>query len=165
MSNGNYENSAFPLTSGSSYNHYGQRGIEDGVVSGGEVHGSGVEIEKVVYITGDDFGGATSFDTQLTIPAGAIFREAIFEVDEAFTLGNADNVFNIGTNGSEATNGVSIANPDATGTTIDATGGGTWDPTAALAADTAVGVSVTGTTAGVTAGAGAAKVVIKYSKI
>lgn len=158
-----YENNAFPLTSGTAYNHYGARGTEDGVVSGGELPSAGVEKEVVVYITGDDFAGTTSFDTQLSIPAGALFKEATFDVSEAFTLGNADNVFNIGTNGSESTNGVSIANPDATGITQDTSGAGTW--AAALAADTAVGVSVTGTTAGVTAGAGKAKVVIKYVKI
>lgn len=145
------------------YNHYGPRDIEAGVVSGGDVHGSGVIFESVVYITGDDFNSTTSFDTQLTLPAGAVFKEATFDVTEAFTLGNADNVFNIGTNGSESTNGVSIANPDATGVTQDTSGAGTW--AAALAADTAVGVSVTGTTAAVTAGSGKAKVVIRYTKI
>ena len=39
MSNGTYENNAFPLTSGTAYNHYGQRGTEDGVVSGGNIFG------------------------------------------------------------------------------------------------------------------------------
>lgn len=158
-----YENNAFPLASGTSFNQYGPRGTEDGVVSGGQVHGNGVIQEKVVYITGDDFDSTTSFDTQLTLPAGSFFKEATFEVTEAFTLGNADNVFNIGTNGSESTNGVSIANPDATGVTQDTSGAGTW--AAALAADTAVGVSVTGTTAGVTAGSGKCKVVLRYTKI
>jgi len=160
-----YENNTMNLASGSAYNHYGKRGTEDGVVSGGSIHKDGIVQEAVVYITGDDFGGTTSFDTRLTLPAGAVFRDAVFEVGEAFTLGNADNVFSIGTNGSEATNGVEIANPDVAGTTVDSTGGGTWVPTAALAADTAVGVAVSGTTAGVTAGSGKAKVVIRYTKI
>lgn len=145
--------------------HYGARTTQSGgIISGGNLPGGeGAEKEAVIYITGDDFAGTTSFDTKLTLPAGSIFKEATFEVTEAFTLGNADNVFNIGTNGSESTNGVSIANPDATGTTQDTSGAGTWG--AALAADTVVGVSVTGTTAAVTAGAGKAKVVIKYVKI
>ena len=146
------------------FNQYGPRGTQDGVVSGGEVHGQGGGSRDVtVYITGDDFDGGTSFDTQLILPAGSIFEVATFEVTEAFTLGNADNVFNIGTNGSEVTNGCAIANPDATGTTQDTSGAGTWG--SALAADTAVGVSVTGTTAGVTEGVGKAKVVIRITKI
>lgn len=159
-----YENNAFPLASGSALNHYGKRGTEDGVVSGGEVHGQGGStFEKVVYITGDDFNSGTSFNTQLSIPAGAIPIEAVFEVTEVFTLGNADNVFNIGTDTSESTNGFALAQPDALGATKDTTGAGTW--AAALAADTSVGVSVTGTTAGVTAGSGKAKVIIRYTKV
>jgi|18_taG_2_1085343.scaffolds.fasta_scaffold05605_4 hypothetical protein len=159
-----YENSAFPHVTGSAKNYYGVRDSEAGVASGGEMHGQGgAERDVVVYITGDDFGGGTSFNTELIIPAGAIVESATFEVSEAFTVGNADNVFNIGTDGSELTNGVAIANPDVASTTQDTSGAGTW--AAALAANTAVGVSVTGTTAGVTAGSGRAKVVISYTKI
>lgn len=145
-------------------NQYGIRDTEAGLVSGGEVEGQGGStFEKVVYITGDDFAGGTSFDTVLTLPAGSFPIEAVFEVTEVFTLGNADNVFNIGTNGTESTNGFAIANPDVLGVTKDTSGAGTW--AAALAADTAVGVSVTGTTAGVTAGSGKAKVILRYTKI
>ena len=146
------------------YNQYGPRGTQDGVVSGGEVHGQGgTTFEKVVYITGADFNGTTSFNTQLILPAGAMPIEAVFEVTEVFVLGNADNVFNIGTDGSESTDGFAIANPDVLGATKDLTAAGTW--AAALAADTAVGVSVTGTAAAVTGTAGKAKVVIRYTKV
>ena len=144
-------------------NHYGPRGKEDGLASGGEVHKSGVEFEHVVYITGDDFAGATSFDTRLTVPAGSILRSALFEITEAFTVGNADNVINIGTNTSESTNGVAIADPETAEVTEDTSGAGTW--AAALAADTAVGVSVTGTTAAITVGSGKAKAVLRFAKI
>ena len=146
------------------FNQYGPRGTQDGVVSGGQLHGAGGSIfEHVVYITGDDFDGATSFDTQLVVPAGSYLDEAIFEITEVFTVGNADNVINIGTNGSESTNGVSIADPETAEVTIDTSGAGTW--AAALAADTTVGVSVTGTTPSVAAGSGAAKVVLRFRKI
>jgi len=144
-------------------NHYGPRGTQAGVKSGGQVHGNGTIEEYVVYITGDDFDGGTSFNTELTVKAGSVFKEAIFDVEEVFTLGNADNVFNIGTDTSESTNGVTIANPDATGVTEDTSGAGTWG--SALAAATAVGVSVTGTSAGVTAGLGKAKVRLRFAKI
>lgn len=145
------------------FNSYGPRGKQDGLLSGGQVQTSGTEYEAVVYIKGDDFNGGTSFNTQLTLPAGAFPIEAVFDVEEVFTLGNADNVFNIGTDTSESTNGFTIANPDTASVTVDTSGAGTWG--AALAADTAVGVSVTGTTAAVTAGSGIAKVIIKYRKI
>lgn len=143
--------------------HYGPRETEVGVASGGEVHGSGSIFEHVIYITGDDFDSGTSFDTQLVIPAGSLFKEALFEVSEAFTLGNADNVFNIGTNGSESTNGCQIANPDTASVTTDTSGAGTW--AAELAAATTVGVSVTGTTAAVTAGSGKAKCILRFFKV
>ena len=145
------------------FSSYGPRGTEDGVLSGGQVQGVGVEFEHVVYISGDDFNGTTSFDTRLTVPAGSILRSALFDVEEVFTLGNADNVFSVGTNGTEDTNGVDLAEPDALGVTEDTSGAGTW--AAALAADTVVGVLVTGTTASVAAGLGKAKVVLRFAKI
>ena len=153
---------AYENTAGLSvFNHYGPRNTQDGVVGGGKLCTAGAIEEMVIYISGDDFNGATSFDTQFTLLAGSVVLEAICEVTDAFTLGNADNDIYVGTNGSESTNyGMQIANPAATGTTVDAPGG-TW--AAALAADTVVGVAVTGTTAA--ASDGAAKVVIRYQKI
>jgi len=144
-------------------NHYGPRGKQDGVASGGEVQGVGVEFEHVIYIKGDDFASGTSFNTRAIIPAGSILRSALFEITEVFTVGNIDNVINIGTDTSESTNGVSIADPETAEVTEDTSGAGTW--AAALAADTTVGVSVTGTTAAVTAGSGEAKVVLRFAKI
>ena len=144
-------------------NHYGVRDTQDGIVGGGRMPGFGGERESVVYVTGGDFAGGVSFNTLLTIPAGSVFSGATFEVLEVFTVGNADNVINVGTDGSESTNGVALADPEAVGVSQDLTGAGTW--AAALAADTAVGVSVTGTTPSVAAGSGKAKVVVRYTKI
>lgn len=162
-----YENNAIKLASGSSFNHYGPRGTQAGLVSGGELHGPGGAVrEAVLYITGDDFAGGTSFDTKLVIPAKAFVQEAVLEVSEVFTLGAADNVFNIGTNGSEATNGITLENPDVAGVELELVGdlNGTW--ASMLAADTTVGVTVTGASAAsVTAGSGKAKVIIRYVKV
>lgn len=147
------------------FNHYGPRGTQDGVVSGGQVHGNGVVQEKVVYITGDDFGSGTSFDTQLTIPAGAKFIEAYAEVTEAFVLGGTTPTINVGTNGSEGTNyaiELSEAQAEAVGQVYNGTGAGTF--ASPLAADTVIGVALDGTTPTVTS-AGEAKVVIRYIKI
>ena len=145
------------------FKRYGQPERETGLLSGGTLPKSGVMYEEVVYITGDDFNGGTSFDTQLTLPAGAFPQEAIFEINEVFTVGNADNVINIGTSGDIAANGFSIADPETAETTIDNGGAGTW--ASALAASTLVAINVTGTTAAVTAGSGKAKVVIRYYKL
>lgn len=142
--------------------HYGPRGVEDGLLSGGKVQAVGTEFEAVVYITGDDFGGTAGFNTLLTIPAGSFLTDATLEVEEVFTVGNADNVINVGTDTSELTNGVQILDPETAAVTKDA-GNGTW--AAALAADTVVGVSVTGTTASIAAGSGKAKVVLSFTKI
>jgi len=144
-------------------NVFGPRDTQEGRLGGGKHPHVGAEHEAVVYITGDDFAGGVSFNTQLTLPAGSFPLEATFEITEAFTVGNADNVINIGTDTSEITNGFAIADPETAEVTRDTSGAGTW--AAELAADTAVGVSVTGTTAAITAGSGAAKAIIKYIKI
>lgn len=160
-----YENNAINLATGSAYNHYGPRGTEDGIVSGGQVHGNGVVQEKVVYVTGADFGSGTSFDTQLTIPAGAKFIEAIAEVTEAFALGGTTPTINIGEDGNSQTNyvmEVSEANAEAAGTYYNSTGAGTF--AAVLANDEPIEVSLGGTSPTVT-DAGKLKVVIRYLKV
>ncbi len=144
-------------------NQYGPRGLQEGLLGGGALKAVGQEFEAVVYITGDDFAGGTSFNTQLTLPAGSFPLSATFEITEAFTVGNADNVISVGTDTTELTNGFTIADPETAEVTRDTSGACTW--AASLAADTAVGVSVTGTTAAITAGSGAAKAIISYIKI
>lgn len=165
MSQGNFENNAFPLATGTAFNHYGQRGTEDGVVSGGNIHKDGVIQEAVVYATGQDFDGGTTFDTRLTVPAGSRFIEAYAEVTEAFVLGGTTPTINVGTNGSEGTNyaiELSEAQAEATGNVYNATGAGTWG--SVLTANTAVGIALDGGSPTVT-DAGKLKVVIRYIKI
>lgn len=145
-------------------NHYGPRGKQDGIVAGGKlpVHGSVDEI--VVYINGSDFGTGTDFLTRATLPAGALVLDVMAEVTEAFVLGGTTPTINVGTDGSEGTNyglELSEAQAEAVGTYSD-TAAGTW--AAVLAADTPISVALDGTSPTVTS-AGAAKVVIRYSKI
>jgi len=65
-----YENSAFPLTSGTAYNHYGARKV--GGFKGGEApSGDGAEREISVNFDGD------SIPTKVQIPAGAIVTEVV----------------------------------------------------------------------------------------
>jgi len=168
-----YENLAFPLTSGTSYNQYGVRETEDGLASGGILHGAGGQFfEAVFYVRDTDFtvaSGAGTFDTRYTLPAGAIPTDAYFEVTEAFTQtgGTTSTTLAIGTNGTETTNGFSISDAAtslATTKELDTSGGGTW--AAALATAAVVGVSLTAGGGAITAiSAGRAKIVVRYRKV
>lgn len=91
-----------------------------------------------------DFTGRTLADgdySKVVIPAGAAVIKAEIFVDEAFDL-QAASVLEVGTKGSEATNGVSIteAELEAEGR-VDLTSAlaGTWDAEARFAADTEIG--------------------------
>ena len=151
-------------------NHFGQRGLQDGIVGGGRlpVHGSIDEV--VVYVKHSDFGTDETFDTRFTMPAGAVPLDALFEVTEAFTQtgGTTSLTLNVGTNGSEGTNGFTItdaATSIAIVTELDAAGDGTW-ANLALAADTLVGVSLVAGGGTITSvDAGEAKVTIRYRKV
>lgn len=146
-------------------NHYGPRASQDGLASGGEIHGGGAVREAVVYIKGIDFGTGTAFNTELTLPAGSKFIESYVEITEAFALGGTTPTINVGTDTSEATNfalELSEAQAEAVGEVYNATGAGTF--AAPLAAATLIGVALDGTSPTVTS-AGKAKVVIRYIKI
>lgn len=147
-------------------NQYGPRFTQDGPLSGGILRTAGAVDEVVIYIKGSDLADG-NFDTRATIPAGAKVLDVVAEVTEAFALGGTTPTINVGTNGTEGTNyGIELskAQAEATGTyfTLGASAGGTW--AAPLAAATAVGVDLDGTTPTATS-VGAAKVVIRYIKI
>lgn len=153
------------LTSGSAYNQYGPRDTQDGVISGGHVEADGVVQEAIVYITGNDFGSGTAFNTRLTIPAGSKFVESYVEITEAFALGGTSPTIGVGTDTSENTNfavKLTQAQAQATNPVYTGTGGGSFaNP---LAADTVIGVALGGTSPTVTT-VGKAKVVIRYIKM
>lgn len=161
-----YENKAFPLASGTAYNHYGQRGLQDGKVSGGSLPKYGGEGEAVVYVTGKDFADGDSFSTRLVLPKGAFISEVFAETEEAFALGGTTPTIDVGVAGTEGTNtAVSISESDAetAGTlTGNSTPAGTLG--SPLTADTAIGVALGGTSPTATS-AGRIKVVIRYDKI
>jgi hypothetical protein len=151
------------------FTHYGPRETEDGVLGGGELPGKGSIQEVVVYVKDTDFGSDETFDTQRSLPAGAIPIDATFDVEEAITQtgGTTSLTLNVGTNGSEGTNGFSIsdaATSISTTTEVDSSGAGTW--AAALAAETAIGVSLVAGGGTITSvDGGKVKIVIRYRKI
>lgn len=142
-------------------NFYGVRNTTEGWV--GNMKTEGAVEQLTLEITGDNFNGTTT-DAVLdgTIPAGAKVLDVYTEITDAFTIGNVNNILEVGTAGSVATNGVELsADLDAVGLYADvppAVLNGTWANQ--LAAETAVSVIVSGTTAAISAGR--AKIVITY---
>lgn len=128
------------------YNVYGPR--ETGEGRSGKIKTAGVEKELELYFTHD-----TASIVSAVIPAGSVITAVTANVTEAFA-GATD--LDVGTDGSETTNGADLA---VTAGVAKGTLAGTWNGTV-LAADTTVGVAITGT-----ATAGKAKVVIKYDYI
>jgi len=140
-------------------NHYGPRAIGPGA---GVVGTLGREVELVIDLNGEVVTNGGPLLVDYTIPAGSIIEKAYLVVTEAATFGNADNVVDVGTDTSEATNGFTITDAQLIAVaTVDLTSelSGTW--AAPLAADTTVGTVVSGTTASMTGGK--AKVIIKYN--
>lgn len=96
------------------------------------------------------------------LKAGTLVKEVFLEVEEAFVLGGTTPAVEVGTEGSEATNGVTLdeADLEAVGTyDVTANLSGTW--TAGFTADTTVGLAFSGTSPTVT-DVGKARVVVRY---
>ena len=64
-----YENNAFPLTSGTAYNHYGQRKVGGG--EGAEAPSAGAEREIKVNFDGD------ALPNKVKVPVGALVTEIV----------------------------------------------------------------------------------------
>lgn len=107
----------------------------------GIVGTEGSKVEYEIHLTGQMLSDLVVLD--FVIPANTAFTKAVLVVEEAFDLATSS-VVEVGTDGSEATNGVSIteANLESTGRTdITTAFAGTWDAEALLAADTTVGIA------------------------
>lgn len=109
----------------------------------------------------DGWEGAKNF----VLPAGAIIKDVILDVERAFNLTGTTPTILIGTDTSEVTNGfvISEAQAESTGSyNLTATLAGTWDNEVPLAANTTVGIALGGTTPVMTRNAGKARVTILY---
>jgi hypothetical protein len=140
---------------------FGPVDIPDG--SQGVVRTAGNKNELVVEFSGNDIND-DDFQKAI-VPAGSLVVDAYVEISEVFALGGTTPTINVGTDGSEGTNGVEIskAEAEALGTVdISASIAGTW--AASLASDTTVSIALDGTTPTAT-DAGHAKVVISYVKM
>lgn len=129
---------------------YGQRTLYEG--SAGVVRTDGYENTLVA-----DFDYSNYDRVSKVIPAGAVVVSAYADVLEAFTFtGGTSPDMEIGTDGTEATNGAGLTFT-AAGTVVG-TPAGTW--TSPFTADTTVGVAPSGSPTSVDAGK--VRVTIKY---
>lgn len=121
-----------------------------------------------------DITGQTLNDLVISpcyVPVGAVITKAYLMLDEAFNL-QAASVLEIGTSGSEVTNGVSITEAQLEGTApdyVDLTTAlaGTWDNEVVFGTAAKIGIafSAGGLTASVGKASGKARVVIEYLKV
>ena len=140
-------------------NHYGPRKIGGGA---GVIGTMGREVELSLDLDGVSVTGGGPKLVDYTIPAGSIIEKVFLVVTKVAEFGNSDNVVDVGTDTTEATNGFTITNDQLEAVaTVDLTDqlSGTW--ASPLAADTQVGYAVSGTTASMTGGE--AKVIVKYT--
>lgn len=145
------------------HNHYGPR--DTGKTVGVEKT-YGAKREMVLDIDGDMLAAGEFALLSPKLPAGSRVLNAYVEVEEAFVLGGTSPTILVGTNGSEATNGVVVteAQAEAVGVyDITSALAGTWDSAAGLAAETTVGLAMGGTSPTSTS-AGKARVVVEYYK-
>lgn len=139
--------------------HYNAR--ETGKTSG-VAKTEGFVYELTLDIDGEMVGNEAFELVAPQIPAGSIIEDVYLVVEEAFVLGGTTPAIEVGTEGSEATNGVTIteAQAEAAGTyNITSAVSGTW--AAGLAADTTVGLALSGTSPTVT-DAGKLRVLVRY---
>lgn len=143
-------------------NHYGPR--ETGEVSG-VVKTEGATNQLVLEFDGTNVSdGAFTLQTPKTLPAGANIEDVWLKVSEVFVLGGTTPVVDIGTEGSEATNGFTMSEANLESVqTVDLTSAlsGTW--AAPLAASTTIGILLGGGGSNTVTAAGKAKVIINYS--
>lgn len=139
--------------------HYNEREVGKTV---GVTRKSGFVAELTLDIDADMVSNAAYALLAPKIPAGSIIEDAYVVVDEAFALGGTSPTILVGTEGSEATNGLVISETqaEAAGTyDVTSTLTGTW--AAGLAAETTLGLALGGTSPTVTT-AGKLRVVIRY---
>ena len=143
-------------------NHFGPRLSTKAV---GEVKTAGIVRELSIEFTGEDLSAAAYALLAPKIPAGAVIEDVYMFTKEAFVIGGTSPTGEVGTEGSEATNGFTITEAQLeTVGRYDLTGAlsGTW--AAPLAAETTVGLAMAGTSPTSTS-AGKAEVVVRYARV
>ncbi len=129
--------------------------------SAGIIGTKGSEKELAIHLNGQMLSDAIVIAAH--VPAGASFLSAHLIVDEVFVLAGSS-VVEVGEDGAEATNGVSLteANLEATGVTdVSAALAGEWDEGAQLPHSQEIGIAFSAGSV-TTASAGKATLLLKY---
>lgn len=143
------------------HNHYG---IRDSGKVNGVLNTAGAMKEMVIHL---DAAMVTAEAFPLmapVLPAGVRIEDVYLYTTEAFVLGGTTPVVEIGTEGSEATNGFTIAETNLENVGMyDMTSAlsGTWSTAVGLVANTIVGIDLAGTSP-TNGTAGRAVIVIRY---
>ena len=146
------------------HNNFGPR---DSGGTFGVLETDGITWEVIYDITGEMFNDVPDGLVPVVIPAGAIIKAAYVDVTEVFVVTGTTPTILVGTNGSEATNGlvISEAIAEALGpANVTSTLAGTWDAEAPLAADTTIGVALGGTGNPAVTDAGKLRLTIVYDR-
>ncbi len=151
--------------SGSPHNYFGPR---DSGGTAGVLKVEGLTEQLIINLDGAMFNdGVDAGLVNYVIPAGAIIKAAYIDVEEAFALSGSDTLaVEVGTAGTEATNGFTITEAQIEATnSVNLTSAlsGTWDNEAPLAADTTVAIVLSGTNPVIT-DAGKARITIVYDR-
>jgi hypothetical protein len=145
-------------------NQFGPRDVGGTV---GVLKVEGMEEELVIDFDAEYFNSGYVGARNFVLPAGAVIKAVYADIEEAFVASGTTPAVEVGTTGSEATNGFTIteAQLESTGSynLTDALSG-TWDAEAPLAANTPVSVVLSGTTPALT-NAGKARVTIQFYRI
>ena len=102
----------------------------------------GMKEELIIDFSGDLFNTEPDGLIPFVLPAGAVITAVYMDVEEAFALTGTTPALEVGTSGSEVTNGFSVtqAQLEATGSlNLTSTLSGTWGSEAPLAANTTIG--------------------------
>lgn len=146
------------------HNHFGPReaGGVDGVLKV-----EGLTEQLIINFTGKEYNDSVRPAlVPYILPAGAVIKAVYIDVEEAFVVSGTTPALEVGTSGSEATNGFTVTEAQLEATdTVNLTSAlsGTWDAEAPLAADTTVAAVLSGTTPAVT-DAGKARITIVYDR-
>lgn len=138
---------------------YGTRTALEGL--GGHIKTEGAKKQMVLEFKGANINDGV-MDSVETLPANCIVTAAYADVNEVVALGGTTPTILVGTNGSEVTNGLVISEAQAEAANVydvTSTLTGTW--AAGLTADTAVSVTLGGTSPTISA-AGRIKIVVEY---
>lgn len=145
-------------------NQFGTRDV-GGTVGVNKVEG--MKEELIIDFDGAFFNDGLIGVRNFVLPAGAVITDVYMDVEEAFVVTGTTPALEVGTAGSEATNGFTVteAQLEATGSVNLTTAlSGTWDAEVPLAANTTIGFVLSGTTPLLT-DAGKARITILFNRI